>query len=60
MPCANCGGFVALEDHEGSTDGPFTEYYECAACGRRGHISGDAADSPRNWRKSGVCRTEGY
>jgi len=59
MTCNRCGAVLELVDQSGGTkSGEFTEEYECVECGGRGMIAGDAGESPRGWRQTGVCGGE--
>jgi len=59
MTCNRCGAVLELVESSGGTkSGEFTEEYECVQCSGRGMIAGDAGESPRSWRKTGVCRGE--
>ena len=41
-----------VDSDGGTTEGRFTEHYECP-CGATGAIRGDAAAPPREWTRTG-------
>lgn len=55
MRCDACGeGPVALEDSTGgTTEGRFTERYECQFCGATGRIEGEAGAPSSTWSRRG-------
>lgn len=58
-PCADCGGATDLIEQSGGTKaGQFVEKYECANCGAKGSIRGEASDPPQEWRRTGSVFNE--
>lgn len=54
MTCATCGAATVLDTQEGgTTEGRFTERYECAN-GHVGHVRGEASAPATEWRRSGA------
>jgi hypothetical protein len=53
-PCANCGGVTDLEEQSGgTTEGRFSEEYQCVQCGAKGWIRGEASAPPQEWTRTG-------